>query len=536
MLVISARRAAVDQAVPAGAARALRLRARLLRAARQLRVRPERQRSAHRARPRARARSSRSTPTSSCRFPTRACARRSGFAEESGIPLRMGLIRNHYVGRTFIQPQQSIRHFGVQGEAEPGAQHPRGQARRPGRRLDRARHDQPQDRARWCAAAGAQEVHVRISCPPTISPCFYGVDTPRRSELIAATHTLDEIREFLDADSVGYLSLEGLMSAVGNERQLVLHVVLHRASIRWRSRATRRRYLQLALKLDKEPVDELTMSRTARSARARSPCVAARSLRVLCVLCVLLLVQLGARRRSPRRRRPSRAAQLKAAIDKLGDLDYATRTNAVADRPPHAGRAGGAGAAAGGRRARRRLRPLSRARPADRLQRSAHARTRCASRWPARTIGCATVAYSFFEHNPDPRDGAAAARGARQGAGRVRPAGAGPRARGARRRSARARRRCSRDVARGEDFFRSAVIEALGDYKAAVRVRRAHRRSPSSTARCRTMRRWRSGRSATSARSRRWRRCSGPRRAQRSRRSPRRSACSASTARRTRAT
>ena len=70
-----------------------------------------------------------------------------GYAEESGIPLRMGLIRNHYVGRTFIQPQQSIRHFGVQGEAEPGAQHPRRQARRPRRRLDRARHDQPEDRA-----------------------------------------------------------------------------------------------------------------------------------------------------------------------------------------------------------------------------------------------------------------------------------------------------------------------------------------------------------------------------------------------------
>ena len=64
-------------------------------------------------------------------------------------------------------------------------------------------------------AAGAKEVHVRISCPPTISPCFYGVDTPRKSELIAATHTLEEIREFLEADSVAYLSLEGLLSAVG---------------------------------------------------------------------------------------------------------------------------------------------------------------------------------------------------------------------------------------------------------------------------------------------------------------------------------
>ena len=71
-------------------------------------------------------------------------------------------------------------------------------------------------------AAGAKEVHVRISCPPTISPCFYGVDTPRKSELIAATHTLEEIREFLDADSVAYLSLEGLLSAVETRAQLVL--------------------------------------------------------------------------------------------------------------------------------------------------------------------------------------------------------------------------------------------------------------------------------------------------------------------------
>ena len=103
-------------------------------------------------------------------------------------------------------------------------------------------------------AAGAKEVHVRISCPPTISPCFYGVDTPRRSELIAATHTLEEIREYLDADSVGYLSLEGLLSAVGTGARALLQLVLHRALSGGSSRATRATYLQLALKLDKEPV------------------------------------------------------------------------------------------------------------------------------------------------------------------------------------------------------------------------------------------------------------------------------------------
>ena len=81
---------------------------------------------------------------------------------------------------------------------------------------------------------------MRISCPPTISPCFYGVDTPRRAELIAATHTLEEITKYLDADSVAYLSLEGLLSAVGQRAQLVLHLVLHGPLSRSRSRATKR--------------------------------------------------------------------------------------------------------------------------------------------------------------------------------------------------------------------------------------------------------------------------------------------------------
>ena len=119
VLVDQRRRRPLDQAVPAGAARALRLRARLLRAARQLRVRHERQRGADQPRPHARARAARSTPTSSCRCPTRASARRWATPTKSGIPLRMGLIRNHYVGRTFIQPQSSIRHFGVKVKLNP---------------------------------------------------------------------------------------------------------------------------------------------------------------------------------------------------------------------------------------------------------------------------------------------------------------------------------------------------------------------------------------------------------------------------------
>jgi len=140
-----------------------------------------------------------------------------GFAEQSGVPLRMGLIRNHYVGRTFIQPQASIRHFGVKVKLNPV------RSVLEGRRVvlvddSLVRGTTSQKIVRMVRAAGAKEVHVRISCPPTISPCFYGVDTPRKSELIAATHTIEEIREFLEADSVAYLSLEGLLSAVNTER------------------------------------------------------------------------------------------------------------------------------------------------------------------------------------------------------------------------------------------------------------------------------------------------------------------------------
>jgi amidophosphoribosyltransferase len=102
-------------------------------------------------------------------------------------------------------------------------------------------------------AAGAKEVHVRISCPPTISPCFYGVDTPSKSELIAATHTLEEITKFLDADSVAYLSLEGLLSTVGSTRGSYCsscYTGVYPVAFP-RDEAT---HLQLALKLDKEAV------------------------------------------------------------------------------------------------------------------------------------------------------------------------------------------------------------------------------------------------------------------------------------------
>ena len=141
----------------------------------------------------------------------------TGFSEASGLPLQMGLIRNHYVGRTFIEPHQAIRHFGVRVKLNPV------RSILDGRRVvlvddSIVRGTTSRKIVKMIRNAGASEVHMRISCPPTVSPCFYGVDTPKRSELIAATHSLEEIRKYIGADSLGYLSLEGLLSAVGSDR------------------------------------------------------------------------------------------------------------------------------------------------------------------------------------------------------------------------------------------------------------------------------------------------------------------------------
>ena len=177
-----------------------------------------------------------------------------GYAEASGVPLRMGLIRNHYVGRTFIEPQSSIRHFGVRVKLNPV------KSILDGQRVilvddSIVRGTTSRKIVRMVRAAGAREVHVRISCPPTISPCFYGVDTPRKAELIAATHSLEEIREYLGADSVAYLSMEGLLSSVGAQRGSYCtscYTGFYPVEFP-RDEAS---YLQLALKLDKEPVSK----------------------------------------------------------------------------------------------------------------------------------------------------------------------------------------------------------------------------------------------------------------------------------------
>ena len=174
-----------------------------------------------------------------------------GYAEAAGLPMRMGLIRNHYVGRTFIQPQQSIRHFGVRVKLNPV------RSILEGRRVvlvddSIVRGTTSRKIVRMVRSAGAREVHMRISCPPTISPCFYGVDTPRRSELIAATHTLEEIRKYVDADSVAYLSLDGLTGAVkGGSSSYCTSCYTGVYPVAFpRDEA---KYLQLALKLNPEP-------------------------------------------------------------------------------------------------------------------------------------------------------------------------------------------------------------------------------------------------------------------------------------------
>jgi amidophosphoribosyltransferase len=138
-----------------------------------------------------------------------------GYASESGLPYRQALIRNHYVGRTFIEPSQAIRDFGVKLKLNPVRHLLEGQ------RVvlvddSIVRGTTSRKIVRMVRQAGAKEVHVRISCPPTVSPCFYGVDTPTRKELIAANNSVEEIRTFVEADSLSYLSLGGLRRSVAD--------------------------------------------------------------------------------------------------------------------------------------------------------------------------------------------------------------------------------------------------------------------------------------------------------------------------------
>ena len=141
-----------------------------------------------------------------------------GYAEESKIPLEFGLIRNHYVGRTFIEPQQTIRNFGVKIKLN---------AQRDvlkGKRVivvddSIVRGTTSRKIIRMLRDAGATEVHLRISSPPTISPCYYGIDTPTRTELIASSNSIEDIRGFVEADSLAYLSNDGMYAYFKGEKK-----------------------------------------------------------------------------------------------------------------------------------------------------------------------------------------------------------------------------------------------------------------------------------------------------------------------------
>jgi amidophosphoribosyltransferase len=145
-----------------------------------------------------------------------------GYAAERHVPFELGLIRSHYVGRTFIEPQQSIRHFGVRLKLNPVEPALRG------KRVviiddSIVRGTTSRKIVKMVRDAGAREVHLRISSPPTQWPCYYGIDTPTRRELIASSHSVDEIARYVTADSLAYLSLEGMLNAVGTGQDSMCH-------------------------------------------------------------------------------------------------------------------------------------------------------------------------------------------------------------------------------------------------------------------------------------------------------------------------
>jgi amidophosphoribosyltransferase len=145
-----------------------------------------------------------------------------GYSEESGIPYDSGLVRNHYVGRTFIEPSQGIRHFGVKVKLNPNREV------LAGKRVvviddSIVRGTTSRKIVKMIRAAGARQVHMRISSPPIQWPCYYGIDTPTRKELIGASHDVGEITRYLGADSLGYLSLDGMLKATGNDPSHFCH-------------------------------------------------------------------------------------------------------------------------------------------------------------------------------------------------------------------------------------------------------------------------------------------------------------------------
>jgi len=141
-----------------------------------------------------------------------------GYSEESGIPLELAIIRNHYIGRTFLQPTQLIRDFGVRIKLNPINKILKG------KRIvvvddSIVRGTTSRSRIKRLRAAGAKEIHMRISCPPHTNPCLYGIDFPSKGELIASSHNLDEIAKFLNVDSLGYLSQKGMLGSMNRAKE-----------------------------------------------------------------------------------------------------------------------------------------------------------------------------------------------------------------------------------------------------------------------------------------------------------------------------
>jgi amidophosphoribosyltransferase len=140
-----------------------------------------------------------------------------GYSQESGIPFEFGLVRNHYVGRTFIEPKQSIRNFGVKIKLNPVREILKG------KRIvliddSIVRGTTSKKIMHVIRASGVKEIHVRITSPPIIAPCYYGIDIPTRHELIASTKSVEEICKFIGADSLGYLSLDAVLRAVDDKK------------------------------------------------------------------------------------------------------------------------------------------------------------------------------------------------------------------------------------------------------------------------------------------------------------------------------
>ena len=363
-----------------------------------------------------------------------------GYAEEAGLPMKMGLIRNHYVGRTFIQPQQSIRHFSVSVKLNPVRSILEGRRVDPARRFDRARHDEPQDRqdgeggrarAR-CTCASA----VRRRCPRAST-----ASTRRAaSELIAATHTIEEIRKYVEADSLAYLSLDGLRQAVGTPAGFVLHVVLHRRLSGRRSRATSRHTCSSRSRTSTDdshaPTRRLRPSRVAVASTglARSPQPPASQAKPPVKPPVAPPVA-APKAAAPEAQGPVTAEQLRTAIDNLG-IDRLCR--ALSGRAHRATRrAGDGGSGAARRRSRHHADQYVRFRALVLLSGFNDPRTRdvMVAAIADKNDRLRTVAYAYFEHNPDKTVVAAAARGAEQRGIGVRPAGADARAGRLRRRS-----------------------------------------------------------------------------------------------------